>query len=99
VGGFFRYQGHQDEHMFLPSSPDVAPAPFKFRSMGHALPAVLRLGCLAWLLVATLSADAAVDIFMRIGGQPAAMNSTQTAPQLPGDPSMCNIQAGFPSSA
>jgi type VI secretion system secreted protein Hcp len=46
----------------------------------------LRLGCIVVALMAAFSARAQVDIFMSIGGAPAAMGaSPQTAPTLQGD--------------
>ena len=50
----------------------------------HAGRPWLRIGCLAWLCFAALSAQAGFDIFMRIGGQAAPMNTTQSAPLVPG---------------
>lgn len=44
--------------------------------------AIFRYGCIAWLLAAPASMLAGIDIFMRIGGQAAAMGSQQTAPTL-----------------
>ena len=46
--------------------------------------ALLRFGCIAAMLVTALSVQAQ-DIFMRIGGQAAAMGSQQTAPTLAGE--------------
>ena len=47
--------------------------------------ALLRLGCIAMLLAAPVSMQGAVEIFMRIGGQAAAMGSQQTVPVLAGE--------------
>lgn len=43
---------------------------------------LFRFGCIALLLAAPVSVQAGIDIFMRIGGQAAAMGSQQTAPTL-----------------
>jgi len=50
----------------------------------QATVALLRLGCIAVLMVAALSVPAQ-DIFLRIGGQAAAMGGQQTPPTLAGD--------------
>ncbi len=50
----------------------------------RAVVALLRGGCIAAILVAALSAQAQ-DIFLRIGGQAAAMGQNQPAPALPGE--------------
>jgi type VI secretion system Hcp family effector len=44
--------------------------------------ALLRFGCIAMMLAAAISARGSVEIFMRIGGQAAAMGQIQTAPVL-----------------
>lgn len=50
----------------------------------RAVSALLRYGCIAAILVSPLSARAQ-DIFLRIGGQAAAMGQNQTAPTLAGE--------------
>ena len=58
----------------------------------NAIRAALRLIGVA-LLVAVLPANAAVNIFMKIGGAPANMNNTQSAPALPGE----SVDVQYPS--
>lgn len=53
-------------------------------NQNRAVVTLCRFGCIAALLLAALSAPAQ-DIFMRIGGQAAAMGQTQTAPTLAGE--------------
>lgn len=70
------------QNCFRLDEPRHAPAVNS--NQNRVVVTLLRCGCVAALLIAVCSASAQ-DIFMRIGGQAAAMGSTQTAPTLAGE--------------
>jgi len=63
---------HRDQCRFLPVD----------FGRNRAVVALLRFGCVALMLVAPVSVRGGMEIFMRIGGQAAAMGSQQTTPTL-----------------
>jgi type VI secretion system Hcp family effector len=66
----------------LPDEPRRHPA--NISNHPRATVGLLRFGCVLVILVAALATQAQ-DIFMRIGGQAAAMGSQQTTPTLAGE--------------